>query len=342
MTPKRPAALSPFRLGSPFLGLKRRDMPAAEFSALLDAAQLSEDDFEEFSIDLGVTPGIVRDWASGTTAIPRDKAWFIEQSMDAHRRAAALRESGLPACKWIEARDAELMLLGFIDSQRALAFFERMTAHASTCTTCLARTQFLAERFGPIEDPPEKWWNKHRSLGKPSAPNTLAWMPQRFRYAARGVWFGLRLTAFFAAAIGITAIFSSTVREIISPILWNELVLGDITVLVATGLSGIVASWTHAKLRDRTELAPGIAGVAAIYTFAGVIVLAAAAFGQAHPLADFELIPVAGALAQGALIGVVLGFQAKWDDDLIETAPAPSPLSVPPPTRAESESPPKQ
>jgi DNA-binding transcriptional regulator YdaS (Cro superfamily) len=256
-------------------------MRAADFDALLKSVGRSDRDLEEFATRLGVTPSIVRDWASGSTAIPADKFARIDVMIELRKRGAALRDTG-PGHRESNAQVAEIV---------------------------------------------------------DHVPTYAAGLRQHVVYAARGVAFLLRVCAFTALACGIACVFSHTARDVLLPLLWNKIAPGALTVIVATMPSGFVASWTFARLRERTDLARGIAGVVGTYTFIGIIGAAIVVTSGGVPtlsdadLASLDIASIIVFFAQAGVVGTIFGFHTNFDGGaLIETAPSPSPPSAELPT----------
>lgn len=127
-------------------------MISAEFRRARAILGLSAD---SLAAELGVTPAVIRAWDAGSTSIParfgQHLAWLAARA----ERDAALAVSGIPVCEWLTARP-ELRL----DAKAAevAAEVSHLADHARSCPVCVARERFVAERFGPMPDPPAPAW----------------------------------------------------------------------------------------------------------------------------------------------------------------------------------------
>jgi hypothetical protein len=129
-------------------------MSAAELDAGLKAMALSNDDFEDLAIDVGITAPILREWASGATPIPRRKVEMFVGMFDMHKRGAAVRAAGIPECAWLRSTSAAMTALNAGGKQRkAVAMAKTLKAHRATCPVCRARREFEMKAFGPRRRP---------------------------------------------------------------------------------------------------------------------------------------------------------------------------------------------
>lgn len=123
---------------------------AAEFRDARLRLELTE---EEVADDLGVTPDVVRAWAGGEAAIPRRYARQVRWFSALAARQAALRDSGLDECRWMNAH--ALTLLECTSPEALQRYQNESEAHAATCALCLARERYEAEHLGPAPLPPD-------------------------------------------------------------------------------------------------------------------------------------------------------------------------------------------
>lgn len=106
---------------------------------------------EELADQLGVSAVTVQAWTAGRT-VPRRYAQQIKWLAAAAEREAALRSSGLPECEWMLRHVAAPLP---DDPDAALQHLEEANDHAGVCPVCVAREEFVAERFGPMPPMPQ-------------------------------------------------------------------------------------------------------------------------------------------------------------------------------------------
>lgn len=116
-------------------------MTRTEFIAARERLGLTPD---ELAAELDLPPTITAAWEHGSVAVPRRYAEELQWRVAATERAEALEASGLPECDWSADWDAKPLPDG-LSAQGA--HFEAFNRHAASCATCLAREQYIAERF---------------------------------------------------------------------------------------------------------------------------------------------------------------------------------------------------
>lgn len=290
-------------------------MPAAEFDAALKSLALSEDDLEEFALNNGVTPGILRDWALGAVPIPPEKTEWIEVAIDGHRRWAALRDSGLPECEWMKTSAGQISALAEDENlPRLLQHIRRLKEHDAACPVCQARTRFIETRFGPIDDPPKPWWRREYAVIE-HAP-LPQWVPKWARPAARGVLHALRALV-IAGVLALPIFLIPGAVAFAWPVMMTALLPGAATLIVAMAMGGLAMSFTRIALRRFPTARAYASGIIAVVAFAGTWAVAARVVWGANAFAEFELAGAAKFAAQMALLGVMFGYTMKGelDDD---------------------------
>ena len=124
-------------------------MNAAEFREACRPLDLTG---EELAEDLGVTPAIVCAWSAGEGRIPRRHAREIRWRTALAARDAALRDSGLDECRWINAHAEALLECTSAEALRR--YQQECEAHVASCRLCAARARYEAEHLGPAPLPP--------------------------------------------------------------------------------------------------------------------------------------------------------------------------------------------
>lgn len=74
-----------------------------------------------------------------------DAAEFNRALADLTRRRQSLLESGLPECSWINAESASR---GKMSAREVRAFAKACVKHMPTCSTCMARHEYIERAFG--------------------------------------------------------------------------------------------------------------------------------------------------------------------------------------------------
>jgi DNA-binding transcriptional regulator YiaG len=103
---------------------------------------------EGLAAELNLTPGVVSAWERGRIRPSRRAEQWLMWRGAMLDRDEALASSGLAECQGIRTLAANLS-----DETRTRQN-ELVVAHVASCSTCLARRQFLAERFPPLPPPP--------------------------------------------------------------------------------------------------------------------------------------------------------------------------------------------
>lgn len=145
--------------------LFRSNRPPAITPAQLDAAlkslALSDHDFSDLALELGVTAPILRQWASGATPFSNKKAKWIAFQLYAFQRIALFESSGLPECEWMQALHKNMPAHGSKNYAREIrAHLKALRAHWADCKVCLARRQFVKDHLGPIPLTFFPWWQR--------------------------------------------------------------------------------------------------------------------------------------------------------------------------------------
>ena len=129
-------------------------MDAAELCRARDMLGYSD---EKLAADLGLPPNVVSAWSSGRAKVPghvaRDLRWrvaLIEQDR-------MLAESGLPACEWVTAFEAQPLPEQLKARVKRL---EQLGDHARVCPTCIARDEYVHAHCPPLPEPPLPNWMK--------------------------------------------------------------------------------------------------------------------------------------------------------------------------------------
>jgi len=125
---------------------------ASEFAAARRTLGAS---VEDIAVSLDLTPKIVAAFEDGSVAVPKDTAGEMAWRVATFVRLDALATSGIPECPWI------VQWQNAPDPARSAAKVKRLnelTAHVATCPTCIAREQFILDRFGTMPDRPVTGW----------------------------------------------------------------------------------------------------------------------------------------------------------------------------------------
>jgi transcriptional regulator with XRE-family HTH domain len=126
-------------------------MTGAEATALRAALGLSAD---QLAAELGLTPAVVDAWERDVMPVPRYERDWLVYHVARRDQAAALAESGLAECGWLEGWEAADLARTTAPSSDHLA---SLTLHLESCPTCDARLKFVESRFGsppavPVRD----------------------------------------------------------------------------------------------------------------------------------------------------------------------------------------------
>jgi DNA-binding transcriptional regulator YdaS (Cro superfamily) len=217
---------------------------------------------EELAASLGVSPDTVRAWAAGRATVPRRHGQQIEWLAAGAEREAALRSSGLPECAWMHEHVAEPFP---DDPDAALKHPEAGEQHAEVCRVCVAREQFLAERFGPMPPLPQSAWMR-----------LFAWVervPSWARPAAVGA-------AILGAVVSLRVVFAIPLL-ISAPAKFGEALLAVAAAAGAGAVGGFAYSLSRPALRRLGRLGDYLTGIVCVFAYMGALaVVAPLAFGE--------------------------------------------------------------
>ena len=136
-------------------------MDVAELSRARDTLGYSD---EVLAADLGLPPNVVTAWTSGRAKVPRHIARDLRWRMALIEQKNLLAASGLAACAWVNAFEAEPTPEKFKAQVKRL---EALAEHDRMCQICLAREAWVTEHCPPLPEPPLPLWIKGmRLLGK--------------------------------------------------------------------------------------------------------------------------------------------------------------------------------
>ena len=103
---------------------------------------------EGLAAELNLTPAVVSAWESGRIRPSRRAEQWLAWRGAMLDRDEALTNSGLAECQALRG------LAASFGNESRTRQNEVVVAHVASCTTCLARRQFLADRFPPLPPPP--------------------------------------------------------------------------------------------------------------------------------------------------------------------------------------------
>jgi hypothetical protein len=172
----------------------------------------------------------------------------------------ALAESGLPDCDWVVSwseGNAELT-----DLEEISESFEALNEHSETCPTCQQRSEYLAQRFPPMD--PYPLGGQLGFLVK--ASDWLDRLPPWARPAAIGA-------AILAAMTLPGAAIGALVQGIDEP---SMIVILPFAVLMASGagaVGGLVYSFLGRPLRKIGRVGDYPAGIVSVLGYMGAIAI---------------------------------------------------------------------
>jgi hypothetical protein len=258
-------------------------MTAGEFTAARDALAMTD---EQVAADFGVTPAVVRAWATGTLRVPARHAQLLRWRVAGTQRTQALMASGLPECDYIRAWDAAPIPTSAAARTRDI---EKATAHMEGCPVCLARTRFLEERFGAMPELPLPGWMR-----------MVAWidrLPQGVRPAVVG--------ALILAGLVAVKILLAVPELVNNPGRLRGAFLEMLVAASAGAIGGFAYTVARPTLRGLGRVGDYLAGVVSVLAALTAIAVAAPiAFGRS--LVDDGagvLTLVATAMVVGTIIG---------------------------------------
>lgn len=176
------------------------------------------------------------------------------------QRSRALAASGLPDCDWVVSwskGNADLT-----DFDEIAKSFEALNEHGEHCPTCQQRTQYLAQRFPPMD--PYPVGGQLGLLVK--ASDWLDRLPSWARPAAVGA-------AILAAMTLPGAAIGALVQGIDDP---NMIVILPFAVLMASGagaVGGLVYSFLGRPLRKLGRIGDYPAGIVSVLGYMGAIAI---------------------------------------------------------------------
>jgi len=105
---------------------------------------------DALAAELNLTGSVVRAWEEGRISPSRTAERWLKWRVAMLDRDDALAASGLPECE-------ELKRLATGSTEHGAERGDRIISHMAACPTCLARRNYLAERFPPLPPPPLPW-----------------------------------------------------------------------------------------------------------------------------------------------------------------------------------------
>lgn len=217
---------------------------------------------EELAASLSVSPDMVRAWAAGRATVPRRHRQQIEWMAAAAERDAALRSSGLPECAWMQQHVAEPLP---DDPDAALKHLETGNQHAEACRVCVARDQFLEERFGPMPPVPHSGWLR-----------LFTWVervPSWARPAAVGA-------AILGAVVSLRVVLAVPLL-LSAPGKFGEALLAVAAAAGAGAVGGFAYSLSRPALRRLGRLGDYLTGIVCVFAYMGALAaVAPLAFGE--------------------------------------------------------------
>jgi hypothetical protein len=234
-------------------------MTSSEFRRARAILGLSDD---SLAAELAVTPAVIRAWDAGATAIPKRYGQHLTWLAARAERDAALSVSGLPVCAWMTSRpqprpDAK--------SAEIAAELSLLADHARACPVCLARDRYVAERFGPMPEPPAPAWTR-----------VAAWVAQLPPWARPPVLGA----AFIGALVALRLIFALPALAAHPGRLAEA--FGALLVAASAGaFGGLAFSLTRPSFLRLGRIGDYLSGVVCVSAYACALVLVAPyAFGD--------------------------------------------------------------
>jgi hypothetical protein len=234
-------------------------MTAGEFIAARETLAMTD---EQVAADFGVTPAVVRAWATGTLRVPARHAQLLRWRVAGTQRTQALMASGLPECEFIRAWDAAPIPVSAAARARDI---EKVTAHMEGCPLCLARTRFLNERFGAMPELPLPGWMR-----------AFAWIG-RLPVAVRPPVVGALILAGLVAVRILLALPSL----VSNPTQLREAFLAMLAAASAGAVGGFAYTVSRPTLRTLGRPGDYLAGIVSVLaTMTAIAVAAPIAFGE--------------------------------------------------------------
>ena len=231
-------------------------------AALTRARELLEHNDEVLAGNLDVKPETLRAWVVDHAPIPPRFGPRIAWIVAAAEREAALRTSGLAECEWLAAKDQEPYPRGADALLKHLQLIER---HELACPVCVARKQFVDERFGPLPPVPQLGWMRVFELVDRIPP----W--------ARPPVFG---AAVLALMTSVRVLFTLP-RLYASPDKMGEALIAIVAAAGAGALGGLAYSVARPSLKRLGRPGDYLTGIVCVLAYLGAIVaVAPIAFGK--------------------------------------------------------------
>jgi transcriptional regulator with XRE-family HTH domain len=158
-------------------------MDAAELCRARDALGFTD---EKLAADLGLPPNVVSAWSSGRAKVPRHIARDLRWRAAVAEQERMLAESGLPACEWVTAFEAQPVPEKL---EARVKRFEELEVHARVCPACVARDAYAEAHFPPLPERPLPLWMKGAGLLVSLADRLPKW-------AEPAVWVGAAFGAY--------------------------------------------------------------------------------------------------------------------------------------------------
>ena len=127
-------------------------MEALEVQQAKQVLGLSDD---ALAASLGLPPAAVRAWSQGRDRVPRPIARDLRWRVAVRQQHDALAASGLPACDWIIAFEAQPVPQKLEARRKQL---EALQTHVGECPTCQARDAWVASYCPPLPERPLPLW----------------------------------------------------------------------------------------------------------------------------------------------------------------------------------------
>jgi transcriptional regulator with XRE-family HTH domain len=106
---------------------------------------------DKLAAELGLTPSVIAAWEAGSVGIPKRFEDQLRFDAAVKERQDAVAASGLQECEIDKAWENEKLP----DDPKALnEYLERGLKHRASCQTCLARDEFIKNRFGKMPTMP--------------------------------------------------------------------------------------------------------------------------------------------------------------------------------------------
>ena len=213
-------------MSSPILG-------AQEAVAIRERLGLSP---EALDAELGLMPGTVAAWESGSMRVPGFVAVTLRWRAAVAERSAALAASGLPECEWIRSWEAKPQPTKMKDRT---AHLTEAVEHEKACSVCLDRSRYIQERFGPMPPAPMPSWLR-----------AFAWYNSRLErlpeWARPAGWVALFFGAYTTVQVLVRSPHLTT-----QPMQW---LVGIAAIAASTTLGalvGLAGGWLHAFRQRR-------------------------------------------------------------------------------------------